>query len=120
MPRRINKTNSLFTPAGNLLKRLSNTSLRYRRRLLRISLAVLAVAFAWSLLIGTYSLPRIIKLHLQRASLVTANRRLSTELVDAARVIEMLKSDPVFLEQIARSRYYMVRENETIYRYRGR
>lgn len=88
--------------------------------MLRASLAVLAIAFAWSLLFGTYSIPRIIKLQLQRSSLIQANRRLSTELVDAARVIDMLKTDPVYLEQIARSKYYMVRENETIYRYRGR
>ena len=120
VPRRVRKSGSLLAPAGSLLKRLSDTSLRYRRRLLRVSLAVLSVAFISSLLFGTYSVPHIIKLHLQRSSLIQANRRLSTELIDAARVIEMLKNDPGYLEQIARSRYYMARKDETIYRFRGR
>ena len=120
MRRRVNKGGSLLAPAGSLIKKLSNSSQRHRRQLLRISLTVLAIVFVGSLLFGTYSIPRIIKLHLQRSSLIQANRRLSTELVDAARVVKMLKSDPGYLEQIARSRYYMAREDETIYRYRGR
>ncbi len=88
--------------------------------MLRISLWGLAGLFAVSLLFGTYSVPRIIKLHLQKSTLIETNRRLTAELVDAVRVREMLRSDPLFIEQIARTRYYMVRPGETIYRYRGR
>ena len=48
------------------------------------------------------------------------NRRLAADLIDADRVREMLTDDPVYIEQVARTRYYMVRPNEIIYRYRTR
>lgn len=121
MPRRIHKkTPSLFAPAGSLLKSLSNADSRLRRRVLRIGLWVMAGLFATSLLFGTYSVPRIVKLQLQKSALVESNRQLTTDLIDAVRIREMLHSDPYYIEQIARSRYYMVRPNEIIYRYRGR
>ena len=80
----------------------------------------MAGLFAVSLLFGTYSVPRIVKLQLQKSSLAESNRRLTADLIDAVRIRDMLKDDPYYIEQIARSRYYMIRPNETIYRYRGR
>lgn len=121
MPRRIRrKKPSLLAPAGSLLKSLSNADSRLRRRVLKLGLWGLAGVFAVSLLFGTYSVPRIIKLQLRKSTLAESNRRLATDLIDAARAREMLRSDPYYLEQIARSRYYMVRPGEIIYRYRGR
>ena len=68
---------------------------------------------------GPYSLPRIARLDLERRALIEANQRLTIELIDAARIRKMLKSDPSYIEYIARTKYRMVRPNETIYRYRG-
>jgi len=121
VPRRIRrKKPSLLAPAGSFLKRLSNADSRLRRRVLKTGLWGMAVVFAVSLLFGTYSVPRIVKLQLQKSALIDSNRRLTTDLIDAARVREMLLNDPYYIEQIARSRYYMVRPGEIIYRYRGR
>ena len=120
MPRRIKKKPSLFAPAGNLIRKLSETDKRLRRRVLKISLWLLALTVAYSWTFGTYSVPRIVKLKLQKSALIDANRELSADLVDAARVRDMLRTDPGYIEQIARTRYYMVRPGETIYRYRGR
>ena len=121
MPRRIRKKKaSLLAPAGNLIKKLSNTDQRLRRRVLTISLWGLGVLFACSLLFGNYGIPRIVRLYLQKQSLVESNRQLTAQLIDAAREREMLKSDPGYIEKIARTRYYMVRPGEIVYRYRIR
>ena len=121
MPRRIrNKKPSLLAPAGNLLKSLSNAESRLRRRVLRIGLWALACLFMTTLLFGNYSLVRIVKLQLKKSTLIETNRQLTTNLIDAVRSREMLLDDPYYIEQIARSRYYMVRPGETIYRYRSR
>jgi cell division protein FtsB len=69
---------------------------------------------------GTYSIPRIIRLKMEQQALIEANRQYTVELVDAARVRRLLLTSPSYIEYIARSRYRMVRPNETIYRYRGR
>lgn len=121
MPRKIRPQKpSLLAPAGSLVKRLSNADSRLRRRALRVGLWALAGLFTISLLFGTYSLPRIVRLHFKRDALIETNRRLTADLIDAARIREMLTSDAAYIEQIARSRYYMVRPNEIIYRYRTR
>ncbi len=111
---------SLLAPAGDLLKRLSNSDSRFRRRLLQIGLWGLAVLFAYGLLIGPYSVPRIVRLNLKKQALVETNRNLAADLIDATRVRNMLDNDPVYIEQVARTRYFMVRPNETVYRYRTR
>lgn len=118
MPRRIKKKPSLLAPAGNLIRRLSDTDKRLRRRVLTYSLWIVGVLFVYGLLFGTYSLPRIIKLHFKEQSLVEANRQLTVDLIDAVRQRKMLRDDPDYIEYIARTRYFMVRPDETVYRFR--
>lgn len=120
MPRRVRRKTSLFAPAGNLIRKLAETDKRLRRRVLKLSLWLLALVVAYSWAFGTYSVPRIVKLKLQKDALIDVNRDLTADLIDAVRVRDMLRSDPGYIEQIARTRYYMVRPGETIYRYRGR
>jgi cell division protein FtsB len=120
MRRRFHKKNAFLAPAGNLIKKLSNADSRLRRRVLKVSLWGLAGLFTMSLLFGTYSIPRIVKLEIKKEALIETNRRLTVDLVDADRVRDMLRDDALYIEDIARTRYYMVRPNEIIYRYRGR
>ena len=120
MPRRVKKRTSLFAPAGNLIRKLAETDKRLRRRVLKVSLWLLALTVAYSWTFGTYSVPRIVKLQLHKSALVDANRDLTADLIDAVRVRDMLASDAGYIEQIARTQYYLVRPGETIYRYRGR
>lgn len=121
MPRRTKQTGSLFGPlAENLTKRLSNADARWRRQAVRIGVGVAAVYFFISLMVGTYSLPRIVRLELEKRSLEQANRQLLVHLIDQDRVRKMLKTDSRLIEHIARTRYHMVRPNETIYFYQRR
>ncbi len=120
MPRRIKQNRSFWAPlAENLAHRLSGTNQRLRRRVVRYGLWAVALLFLYSLMGGSYSIPRIIRLEFERHSLIEANRQYTAELVDAARIRDLLRHDPSYIEYIARTRYRMVRPDETIYRYRG-
>jgi len=74
----------------------------------------------YSFMSGTYGLPRIVRLEMERSRLQVSNRVLTAELIDAVRIRDMLRYDADYIEGIARSRYYMVYPGETVYRYRGR
>ena len=120
MPRRVKKSSSIFSPlTGNFVKRLSGTSQRVRRKVVKVGFWVIGIMFVYSLMSGTYGIPRIIRLELERKALIEANHRELVNLVDASRVKRMLESDLNYIEYIARTRYHMAYPGETIYRYRG-
>jgi len=119
--RRIKKTRSFLGPvAENFIKRVSGSDVRLRRKIIRIGFWVIGLTFLYSLLSGTYGVPRIIRLEMEKSALIEANRNKTAALVDAVRIRKRLVSDPEFIESIARSRYYMIYPGETIYRYQGR
>jgi cell division protein FtsB len=119
MPRRVKKQTSIFAPASNFIKRLSDTDVRLRRKVLRLGLWAMAAVFLYSFMSGTYGIPRIIRLELEKRALIKANKSLTVELIDADRIRQMLKNDPNFIEYIARTKYHMAYPDETIFRYRG-
>ena len=120
MPRRVKQSRPFFAPlAENFVNRLSSTDKRVRRKVIKYCFWALGLLFFYSLMAGDYGLPRIARLELERRALIEANRRLTIDLIDAARIRQMLESDPGYIEYIARTRYRMVFPNETIYRFRG-
>ena len=121
MTRRVKQSRSLLAPlADNFIKRISSTNARLRRQIVKYGLWLLALVVGYSFMSGTYGVPRIVRLELEKKALIESNRQLTAGLVDAVRIRKMLKSDRDFIEQIARTRYYMTYPRETIYRYRGR
>ncbi len=100
-------------------RKLSTADARLRRKIVRYAFWGVGLVFLYSMMVGTYSIPRIIRLELQKKSLVETNRTLLVNLIDSDRISKMLESDPIYLEHIARTRFHMVRPNETIYLYRG-
>ena len=120
MPRRVKQSRSVLGPlAENFLHRLAGTDSRLRRKVVKYGSWVLGLLFCYSLMVGTYSLPRIARLELKRQALTTTNKKLTVKLVDAARIRRLAQSDPSYIEYIARTKYHMARPGETIYRYRG-
>jgi len=120
MPRRRKTKPSLLSPASNFLKRISDGDSRLRRRLVKICAWSLALFFIYTCMSGTYGFPRIIRLKMEKDALMDANRRQLVQLADDLRIRSLLKTDPSYIEYIARSRYHMAATNETIYRYGGR
>ena len=120
MTRRVKQSKPLLANlAENLLKRVSTADVRFRKKVVKYGLWILAILIGYSLMSGTYGVPRIIRLHLERSALIKANREMTVEIIDAERVRRLLKYDRDYIENIARTRYYMVYPAETIYRYRG-
>ncbi len=121
MPRRVKKNKpALANLADNFVQKVAATDVRTRKRLVRLGTWAIVIATLWSLMSGMYGLPRIVRLEMKRQSLIDANRRLTAELVDASILRKKLIDDPQYIEYIARSRYYMVYPNESLYRYRIR
>lgn len=120
MPRRVKQTRSLLGPLSeNLMKRISGTDQRLRRRVLRIGFWSVGIMLAYSSMSGAYGIPRIINLELQKNTYQDANRQLVIELVDALEIRRRLRTDLRYIERIARTRYRMVYPGETIYRDQG-
>lgn len=106
--------------AENFVKRVSGSDARLRRKIIKIGFWVIGLSFLYSLFSGTYGVPRIIRLEMQKSSLIEANRQKTAALVDAVRIRKRLLVDERFIEAFARERYYMIYPGETIYRYQGR
>lgn len=120
MPPRVRKTRSKRPSlAESFVKKLSSADARLRRKIVRYAFWTVGLLFFYSLMVGTYSIPRIIRLELEKQELVESNQQLLINLIDNDRVRKMLESDPIYLERIARTRFHMARPNETIYLYRG-
>ncbi|UCD63698.1 MAG: septum formation initiator family protein [Candidatus Zixiibacteriota bacterium] len=120
MPRRVKKSSSLLAPlTEDFVRRVSGTSQRFRRKIVKYGFWVIGILFAYSLMSGTYGIPRIIRLEMERQALLEANHRQLVDLVDAARIREMLQSDHSYIGYLARTRYHMAYPDETIYRYQG-
>ena len=120
MPRRRKSKPSLFSPAGELIRRVTDTDSRLRRRIIRFGRWGLFVFFLYSAMSGTYGFPRIIRLTMERRALEDNNRRLLVQLADQRRLRDLLRSDPAYIEYVARTQYHMVAPDETLYRYRNR
>jgi len=121
MPRRKKQTRKILPPlAENLVSKLSNADARLRRKLLRIGFWTVGIVFFYGLMVGNYGLPRIVRLEMERKALEEENQQILLELIDASRQKQMLETDPLFIEEIARTRYHMVRPKETIYFHRQR
>ncbi|MEW6050708.1 MAG: septum formation initiator family protein [Candidatus Zixiibacteriota bacterium] len=120
MTRRIKQKPSLFAPAGNFIRRLSNENARIRRRLVMIGALLVVVLLIYSIASDTYGVLRIVKLEMEKRALQEANLRQTADLIDAARELDLLKSDRSYIEFIARTQYHMARPNETIFRFRSR
>ena len=84
-------------------------------RLLKIILVLVTAAFIWVLFApntGIYSLLKMrnktASLQIETEQLVESNKRLREE-------IDRIKNDPVFLEQIAREKYGLIKKNEQVF-----
>ncbi len=120
MTRRVKRNKSIFFPiTDSFLSKISSTDSKLKRKVLKYASFLLVLIVGYSMVSGSYGIPRIIKLELTKKSLSESNRKLTAELIDAVKLREMLLNDGEYIEYIARTRYFMVKPNETIFRYHG-
>lgn len=101
-----------------IFQKFDNRAVNDRRRLIRYGLLALALIMFVSLFIGDTGFIRIGNLHLEKYQLEKANHQLLIELIDADMTRDRLKNDPRFIEYIARTRHFMSRPGEVIYRFK--
>ena len=95
--------------------KLSN-KLRGRRPHLILALAGLILIY--SFFTGATGFVRIAKLHFEKSQLEQENQKLLAKLVDIEITKKRLQNDPKYIEFIARTRHFLSRPGETIYRFK--
>jgi len=81
-------------------------------------LAAAGILFIYSFLSGAAGFIRIAELRFERSRLQKENQQLLAELVDCEITKKRLQNDDLFIEYIARTRHYLSRPGETIYRFK--
>ncbi|UCD93368.1 MAG: septum formation initiator family protein [Candidatus Zixiibacteriota bacterium] len=114
-----NKRKSLLEPLRqNVVKRLSNTDARARRKLLLGLIIFIGLFLLYSFFSGTYGFVRIAKLHVQKHRLAEQNHYLLVRLVDAELTAKRLRNDMTYIEYIARTKHFFSKPGEVIYRFK--
>lgn len=88
--------------------------LRWRKSFLLLILG--GIIFVWFAFIDTYSIWTRIELQMQKDRLKEQSQQLKQETAVLKQQINDLENDPLLLERIARERYGMKKEGETVYK----
>lgn len=83
-----------------------------------IILAFAGLLLIYSFFTGATGFVRIAKLHLEKNQLEIENQKLLSQLVDVEIAKKRLQNDPKYIEFIARTRHFLSRPGETIYRFK--
>jgi len=86
-----------------------------RRLVKRIILLVTAASVLWLLFAPNWGLVHYRKLQRQVDSLAQENRNLEERNVELQKEIDRLQNDDTYLEELARRKYGLLKENETVY-----
>jgi cell division protein FtsB len=85
----------------------------------RLILAAAGLLFAYSIFSGATGFVQIAKLHLEKSRLEQDNQELLARLVDFEITRKRLQDDQLFIEYIARTRHFLSRPGEIIYRFKN-
>jgi cell division protein FtsB len=85
--------------------------------LLPFSLMVMAIMTVPTLVLDEQGLPRYRHLNAEVAELREANEELVREIAELKSEIEALRSDPSYIERIARDELGMVRDEEIVFQF---
>ena len=86
-----------------------------RRLVKRIILLVAVVSVLWLLFAPNWGLVHYRKLQNQVDSLARENRDLEERNAELLKEIDRLQDDDTYLEELARQKYGLLKENETVY-----
>ena len=113
---RLNKKTLLDPLKQNIVKRLSDTNIRVRRKLLLGLIAFIGLFLLYSFFSGSYGFVRIAQLHMKERQLKHDNHQLLVRLVDSEMTRKRLVDDMNYIEYIARTKHYFSRKGEIVYR----
>lgn len=90
-------------------------TLAERRILRRVVFIVAVLGLLWIVFAPDRGLLHYHRLHKKVESLIRENRELAERNAELKREIERLRNDETYLEELARRKYGMLKENETVY-----
>jgi len=95
-----------------------NTKLTYRERekLFRAAWIIVFLILAW-LIFSPWGAIRYYLLHSKLAAINAGNLELQQTNQNLLEEIERLKTDPEYIEEIARKKYGLIKRNEVIYQF---
>jgi len=85
----------------------------------RLMLVGACLLFAYSIYSGGAGFVQIAKLHMEKSRLEKDNQELMAKLVNIELTRKRLQDDQLFIEYIARTRHYLSRPGEIIYRFKN-
>ena len=91
---------------------------KLRGRRPHLILAIAGLLLIYSFFTGATGFVRIAKLHLEKSQLEQEKQKLLAKLVDIEITKKRLQNDPQYIEFIARTRHFLSRPGETIYRFK--
>jgi cell division protein FtsB len=99
------------------MKQKPKTSLtvQQRKRLLRIALSVIVIAFVWLAFAPGRGMFHLHQQSKHLAALEAESQKLVQHNSDISRDIERLQSDDEYLEQVAREEHGMLKDNEMVF-----
>jgi len=98
-----------------LISRLVEYEHGFKRKTIRLGIGFAVLYLIYLFCAGDYGLVRIYRLTNQREELKAEYQALIAEAADYSYSLRRLKSDPHFVEWLARTRYGFSRPQETIY-----
>lgn len=91
---------------------------RALRRLLRVAgAALIGLCVFYAVLGGAYGLPRLIELREDVRTTTAERDRLRVRVDSLTALRDSLKQDPRAIERVARERYGLIQDGETLYRF---
>jgi len=90
---------------------------RVRGKIVLFFLVAIFLALGYNLAMGKYGFVNMLQIEQQIANLKTQEVKLNAELVDLEVKRERLKSDTLYIEKLARERYQLRRQDETVIEY---
>jgi cell division protein FtsB len=98
-----------------LISRLVEHEHGFKRKTIRLGIGLIILYVIYLFCAGDYGLMRIYRLSSERQELQAEYRDLVAETADYSYYLRRFKSDPHFVEWLARTRYGFSRPQETIY-----
>jgi len=88
-----------------------------RRLLIRLLILLAVAGILWIIFAPGWGLYHYRQVHIQVEALTRENRSLIERNAELRKEIERLQQNDTYLEELARKKYGMLKENETIYEY---
>ncbi len=99
-------------------RKQSSLTIAERRLIRRVLLLCSAAGILWLLFAPGWGLVHYNRLQNRVETLARENRTLEERNAELRKEIERLQNDDSYLEEVARKKYGLLKENETVYKYK--